>query len=85
MPGGGFGTLPAMEVLVIGGHGKDGLRPHVGAAGQTVRPGNRKGRTMTRAKQRGTDRDQRQPTSERHHQPRPRQQRGQRGPERTAG
>jgi nucleoside-diphosphate-sugar epimerase len=26
MPGGGLGTLPAMEVLVIGGHGKVGLR-----------------------------------------------------------
>jgi len=36
-------------------------------------------------KQRGTDRDQRQQTSERHHQPRPHQQRGQHGPERAAG
>jgi uncharacterized protein YbjT (DUF2867 family) len=26
MLGGGLGTLPAMEVLVIGGHGKVGLR-----------------------------------------------------------
>jgi uncharacterized protein YbjT (DUF2867 family) len=26
MPGGGLGTLPAMEVLVIGGHGKVALR-----------------------------------------------------------
>jgi hypothetical protein len=37
------------------------------------------------AKQRGSDRDQRQPTSERHHQPRPHQQRGRHGPERAAG
>jgi conjugative relaxase-like TrwC/TraI family protein len=37
------------------------------------------------AKQRGTDRDQRQPTSERHHQPRPRGQPGRPGPERAAG
>ena len=36
------------------------------------------------AKQRGSDRDQRQPTSERHHQPRPHQQRGRHGPERAA-
>jgi hypothetical protein len=37
------------------------------------------------AKQRGSDRNQRQPTSERHHQPRPHQQRGRHGPERAAG
>jgi hypothetical protein len=37
------------------------------------------------AKQRDIDRDQRQPTSERHHQPRPHQQRGRPGPERAAG
>jgi len=36
------------------------------------------------AKQRGSDRNQRQPTSERHHQPRPHQQRGRHGPERAA-
>jgi hypothetical protein len=54
-------------------------------------PGQRAARQRARtaiervqAKQRGIDRDQRQPTSERHHQPRPHQQRS-RGPERAAG
>jgi conjugative relaxase-like TrwC/TraI family protein len=54
-------------------------------------PGQRAARQRARtaiervqAKQRGIDCDQRQPTSERHHQPRPHQQRS-RGPERAAG
>ena len=37
------------------------------------------------AKQLGTDRDQRQPVSEHTGRPRPREQRGRRGPERAAG
>ena len=61
-----------------------GLEPH-DPDQRAARQRARSAIERVQAKQRGSDRNQRQPTSERHHPPRPHQQRGRHGPERAAG